>query len=63
MTNSYYRLTATGLIMLLIIGCEGETSRYIQSFADPANGCEYFTSMDGGMYPRLNRDGSHFGCK
>lgn len=66
-------LALSVLMALLVAGCTGgdqpsshsedlKTSRYVQAFADPDNGCEYFTTMDGGMYPRLNKNGSHFGC-
>lgn len=66
-------LVAVSLAALLVAGCsDGQApttksddivkSRYVQAFSDPDNGCEYFTTTDGGMYPRLNRDGSQRGC-
>lgn len=70
-----YKTLIAALIALLCVGCMGGgdnpttndedliKSRYLQGFADPDNGCEYFTTMDGGLYPRMNKDGSQFGCK
>lgn len=68
-----HKTLVVALIALLVVGCSGGSepssdsgklkfSRYVQAFSDPDNGCEYFSTMDGGLYPRLNKDGSHFGC-
>jgi hypothetical protein len=35
-----------------------EESRYVQMFTDTENGCQYMTTMDGGITPRLNPNGT-----
>lgn len=37
-------------------------SRYVQMFVDPEYGCQYLTTMDGGITPRKNLEGEHVGC-
>lgn len=37
-------------------------SRYVQMFIDPEYGCQYLTTMDGGITPRKNLNGDHVGC-
>lgn len=65
------------LIALLVAGCSEkpmsqtqtannlrkfDDSRYVQIFTDPETNCQYITTMDGGITPRLAVNGSHFGC-
>ena len=37
-------------------------SRYVQMFVDPEFGCQYLTTMDGGITPRNNLKGERVGC-
>ena len=39
-----------------------DESRYVQIFTDPETNCQYITTRDGGITPRLAANGSHFGC-
>ena len=65
------------LIALLASGCSEKTtpqahttknlrqldeSRYVQIFTDPETNCQYITTKDGGITPRLAVNGTHLGC-
>ena len=43
-------------------GSAMSTSRYVQMFVDPEYGCQYLTTMDGGITSRKNLKGEHVGC-
>lgn len=57
--------------LFIFIGCSKKAesgtyipqSRYVQVFTDPETGCQYLTTMDGGITPRLEAGGAHRGCK